>query len=133
MDLREIIARAVPQNEWYWCGYPGHLIVASNCRFHLHTRIGLVIVSTVGDYWPAGAKKREAIGTGRDFETMVFLAKDTERPEGEPLTYEEIDFCGSCDSEESEIQHHTMCKIWSCADKQRIAACAMIEAAEAGK
>ena len=30
----------VPESEWVWCGYAGHLIVAAQCRLHLHTRIG---------------------------------------------------------------------------------------------
>lgn len=35
---------------WKWYGYAGHLIVAARCAYHLCTRVGDVLVSTVGDY-----------------------------------------------------------------------------------
>lgn len=114
----ELKARTVEKADWYWCGYPGHFICASMCHFHLHTRVGHVIVSTVGDYHMTHDGPRESIGRDRDFETYVFLVKDTERPEGEPLDYNEMDARGSNDSEESERQHHAMCKKWSTAKMQ---------------
>lgn len=115
--------RSVPKDKWYWCGYPGHLIVADQCRFHLHTRVGRVIVSTVGDYRPSHkGGERDTIGCDRYFETYVFLARDTERPEGEPLNYGEIDSFASNDSEESERQHYEMCERWATAEQQAEAA-----------
>lgn len=42
----------IPKSEWKWFGAAGHLIVASDCRFHLTTVIGPYVVSTVGEYWP---------------------------------------------------------------------------------
>ncbi len=110
----------VPRADWHWCGYAGHLIVAHRCAFHLHTRIGQAIVSTVGDY--RRGDKREPIGLNRDFETYVFLALDTERPEGVPLNYSEIDSEGTNDSEESERQHYAMCEKWATAEMQAEAA-----------
>lgn len=117
------IPDAVPRGDWYWCGYAGHLIVADQCRYHLNTRVGNVIVSTVGDYRPSHkGGERERIGCDRFFETYVFRAKDTARPEGEPLSYSEIDSAGTDDSEESESQHYAMCEKWASAEKQREAA-----------
>lgn len=121
-ELNSLIER-IEKADWYWCGYPGHLIVASDCRFHLHTRIGQVIVSTVGDYHPQHRSDSvpQNIGCDRKFETFVFVAKDTDRPEGEPLNYSEIDREGSNDSEESERQHHAMCEKWATAEMQAAA------------
>lgn len=42
----------VPQGDWRWYGTAGHFICASWCRFHLLTRVGDFIVSTVGEYVP---------------------------------------------------------------------------------
>ncbi len=88
-----------PVAEWRWFGCAGHLIVASNCRFHLCTQVGRFLVSTVGEYVPdetireIDAQARgvvlegrgdarladymrkigfQEIGYGRTYETMVF-------------------------------------------------------------
>ncbi len=55
-------------------GCAGHLIVASNCRWKRHTQVGNYRISSIGDYYPRDAKKRDTIGAGEDsfFETMVF-------------------------------------------------------------
>lgn len=37
---------------WKWFGKPGHFICADKCRFHLATKVGKYLVSTVGEYWP---------------------------------------------------------------------------------
>ena len=90
------------QADWIWMPHPGHLIVASDCRFHLCTCVGDFLVSTVGEWLPSeGAREilarsrgivlegkgdaREAdylqklgfeqIGAGRKYETMVFKAR----------------------------------------------------------
>ena len=64
----------VPKSEWVWYGYPGHLCVGRRCAYHLSTRIGSYLVSTVGAYYPLGSGKMETIGGGEAdyFETMVF-------------------------------------------------------------
>ncbi|RMG89795.1 MAG: hypothetical protein D6706_20640 [Chloroflexi bacterium] len=78
----------IPQSEWKWSGHAGHLCVGRWCRFHLHTQVGRVIVSTVGEYLhprhSGGSEQAEAeylkehgyeeIGYGRKYETMVFMA-----------------------------------------------------------
>lgn len=89
----------IPRSEWEWFGSPGHFICSHDCRFHLCTRVGSVLVSTVGQYFPdegvrdiiassrgitlrgKGDARRadylrqvgyEEIGYGRTYETMVF-------------------------------------------------------------
>lgn len=90
-----------PPETWIWMPHPAHLIVSHDCRFHLATVVGDVIVSTVGEYFPdsetreilancrgiklqgRGDERRhdymkkigyEEIGCGRKYETMVFKA-----------------------------------------------------------
>jgi hypothetical protein len=89
-----------PQSEWEWFGTPGHHIMAFWCRFHLTTKVGEYLVSTVGELvhpvnleggqdalrwqrknWP-GAE----VGCGRYYETMVFHTS----------SLCEADLCGQC-------------------------------------
>jgi hypothetical protein len=96
------------RDQWVWMPHPAHLVVSSDCRFHLATWVGGHIVSTVGEYLPdEGVREihcqvrgiilegrgdvRRAdflrksgfieIGHNRLYETMVFLAR--RRPEAE--------------------------------------------------
>lgn len=62
-------------------GCAGHLIVASRCRWHRHTQVGLFRISSIGNYYPDRNGERETIGAGERayFETMVF------KTTGEPV------------------------------------------------
>ena len=42
----------VPVEEWEWFGSAAHFICGRWCRFHLATKVGPWLVSTVGEYWP---------------------------------------------------------------------------------
>lgn len=91
----------IPKEKWEWFGLSGHFILGHKCQFHLCTKVGRYLVSTVGQYLPDEgvreiyAKSRgvdlegigddreadymkkigyEEIGCGRTFETMVFKA-----------------------------------------------------------
>lgn len=57
---------AVPKANWVWMPHSAHLIVGSDCRFHLATKIGKYIVSTVGEYLP-DAPVREIFAESRKF------------------------------------------------------------------
>jgi hypothetical protein len=86
---------------WQWFGNAGHFICAQWCRFHLCTKVGDYLVSTVGEYVPdEGAREIHAqvrgielegrgdarladymkkvgfqeIGFRRTYETMIFRA-----------------------------------------------------------
>ncbi len=88
--------------DWVWMPHPGHFICGFDCRFHLTTKVGEVIVSTVGEYFPdepvreilAKSRGIELVGSGderlrdyhrkigfedighqRKYETMVFRAE----------------------------------------------------------
>ena len=88
-------------DKWVWFGNAGHFICARWCQFHLCTKVGRYLVSTVGEYMPdegsreiyaksanivleGGGDERYAdfmkkhgfveIGYARKYETMVFRA-----------------------------------------------------------
>ena len=80
---------AVSEAKWEWFGTPGHFICAAWCRFHLCTKVGPWLVSTVGEYvhprhskgneedeteWLTKNWPGEDIGIGRKYETLVFRA-----------------------------------------------------------
>lgn len=92
---------AMSKADWIWMAHPAHYICSFDCRFHLATKVGGVIVSTVGEYFPdapireimaksRGIKLRgigderkhdylerigfDEVGIGRLYETMVFKA-----------------------------------------------------------
>lgn len=81
--------KPISQNDWEWFGRAGHYICGRWCRFHLCTKVGKYLISSVGEYvhprhgkgieqaeaewlqenWPG-----EDIGYDRKYETMVFFA-----------------------------------------------------------
>ena len=68
------VKKPIPTAEWEWLGYAAHLCVSNRCLFHLATRVGTFIVSTVGHYLPDAHSQPTSIGGGDSdlFETMVF-------------------------------------------------------------
>lgn len=84
------------ESKWKWFGHAGHLCVGHACRFHLCTKVGKYLVSTVGEYYGhPEAEKPQEIGYGRLFETMVFRA-------GKPCALAECG-CGLPEISGSEI------------------------------
>jgi len=78
-----------PRETWEWFGNAAHFICGRWCRFHLTTKVGPWLVSTIGEYVhprnSGGSERKEAewlkenwpgedIGPGRKYETMVFRA-----------------------------------------------------------
>lgn len=111
---------AIPKDEWRWFGSAGHLIVGSDCRFHLATLVGDVLVSTVGDYHPPHDHdgKPHTIGLERLYETMVFKAgKPCTEPEclcGMPeIAGCEMDFAGYNTRGHAQRGHLDMCEKWA--------------------
>ena len=84
----------IKRDRWKWFGYAGHLIVSDSCRFHLWTKVGKFIISTVGDYRPTKDGGMETIGADKDsfFETYVFrFGKYDDCGCPMPRSWEEID------------------------------------------
>lgn len=101
-----------PKSDWVWYGYAGHLCVGKRCAYHLCTRVGGFLVSTVGHYLPDG-KTMETIGSGADayFETMVFPC-DGEEPSGDPniTSLQELECERYAKSLDAERGHRAMCE-----------------------
>lgn len=96
---------------WKWYGYAGHLCVSRRCAYHLCTRIGDYLISTVGAYYPFGSDKMETIGGGREdfYETFVFKCEGDDN-NGDPIiTTDEIDTKRYAKSIEAEEGHYAFC------------------------
>jgi hypothetical protein len=48
----------ITKDKWLWMPHAGHFICGNDCRFHLATKVGKYLVSTVGEYWPDQAVRR---------------------------------------------------------------------------
>lgn len=103
-----------PQNEWKWYGYAGHFSGGSACAYHLCTRIGGFLISTLGDYRPPSrGGKRQLLGLANDswFETFVFHCEG-EDENGDPIvpSFNEIDSRRYGTSIEAERGHYEFCQ-----------------------
>jgi len=110
----------IDPRDWKWCGFPGHFIAARWCRFHLTTRVGDFIISTVGDYRPCyGGHEQDTLGADPDdlYETMVSpVASEGECPVGAAKTWEPELQERFATSEAAEQRHMELC--WLYAAKQ---------------
>ncbi len=81
--------KRIPESKWEWHGFAAHFCCGEWCRFHMATKIGAHLISTVGKYvhprnsgaselternWLLENPEGEQIGYGRTYETMVFKA-----------------------------------------------------------
>ncbi len=131
-----------PASKWVWMPHTGHLCVGMDCRFHLNTRVGRYVVSTVGEYLPDSSswhiyaqgkgvtlsglgddlradflKKVGYIEVGfkRTYETMVFRAKKV-KDSCCPWQMDEpteLDMEGYSQAGEAYAGHLRMCAKWS--------------------
>jgi len=97
---------------WKWYGFAGHLIVSDRCAYHLTTKVGNFLISTVGAfrknyyddfYTPIGSGKTEL------FETCAFLCPG-EDEFGNPIRGEELSCQRFGDSKEAEVNHYAECR-----------------------
>lgn len=130
-------------SDWIWMGHPGHFICARDCKFHLNTKVGDYIVSTVGELIH-DAPVREIlastrgivlegkgddrladymqkvgygdIGYDRKYETMVFRAlkgKTECCPFVADYTGGELDALGYNDAGRAYAGHMELCRKWA--------------------
>ena len=105
----------IPENKWQWYGFPLHFICGARCRFHMGTKIGKYVISSVGDYFvkPDDEKPTE-IGYNRLYETYVFKYAGPKKcgccPEIKPS---EIDSASYNDPKEARKGHMKMCRKWA--------------------
>lgn len=96
-------------------GFPGHLCVSSSCRFHLTTRVGRFLVSTIGAYVrPDKPQVWTEVGYNRKFETMVFrvigkCACGIDCGQA-AVEYSEIEMVGYNDPASAQLGHAKMIK-----------------------
>ena len=118
--------------DWRWYGYSGHFICGQWCRFHLCTKVGKYLVSTVGRYVHprnSGSGEQserefleanpngEEVGCGRFYETMVFKAGAPCSAEGCDCGLPDInginlDFSGYQTAAEATKGHYKLCAKW---------------------
>jgi len=110
----------INQEQWEWYGFPGHYNRAQWCLFHLCTKVGNVIVSTVGEMIPPGESVHQEIGPDRFFETMVFNTSeerciDPECKCGMPVIsdFRELAFQGYNTAEDAHQGHMEICQQWA--------------------
>lgn len=122
---------SISPSEWEWFGHAGHFICARWCRFHLCTKVGPYLVSTVGEYVPlheAGNSEQaesewlavnapgKDIGCGRKYETMVFKAGEpcdsTDCNCGMPMpeTWSELDMLPANNAGDARDNHMVLCE-----------------------
>lgn len=49
-EQQRIASRVKPES-WEWYGHAAHFICGRSCRFHIATKVGKYLVSTVGELW----------------------------------------------------------------------------------
>lgn len=112
---------ATKHRDWKWYGYAGHFIGGKSCSYHLATRIGDYLVSTVGDYHTADGK-RNLLGAADDswFETMVFpCAGEESTGDAIILNWDSIDGERYAESLLAEQGHYRYCKKYAALPRKR--------------
>ena len=112
----------IDPRDWKWCGFPGHFIAARWCRFHLTTRVGNVLISTLGDYRPCSEKhERDTLGAASDsfYEVMVFPVIDNDVCyAGDPDTSNSLLQERFATPEEAEKRHMELCGLYAAKEEK---------------
>jgi len=132
----------ITKDKWVWMPHAGHFICSDKCQFHLNTRVGKYIISTVGEYLPDSQvreilaecrgikldgkgdareydwKKKagwEELGYNRTYETMVFKSKNSNHKccPWEIKSGAEIDMDGYKDADSAYKGHLELCNKYS--------------------
>lgn len=110
-------------DKWKWFGHPAHFILGQRCRFHMATKAGKYLISTVGELPKTGTTVElmqwDTLGASECFyETFVFLAgrKCSSKNCGcglPDISGMEVDSLRSITAGEATKTHYRMCKKWS--------------------
>ena len=102
----------IPKDQWVWYGFAGHFIGGHSCAYHLCTRIGNKVISTVGAYYPRSQEEMVTLGIGPEdyYETMIFEC-DGEDENGNPNihVFTELERHMYGDSLKAEQGHRAIC------------------------
>lgn len=119
--------------QWEWYGHNAHFICGRWCRFHMATKVGPWLVSTVGLFvhprrsgggetpereWLKDNPNGEEVGCDRFYETMVFKAGAPCAVEGcgcglPAINGSEVDFLGYQTAGEARKGHMELCRKWA--------------------
>jgi hypothetical protein len=125
--------KAVPRKDWEWFGNAAHFCCGRWCRFHMATKVGPWLVSTVGEFVhpkdSGGSEQAEGewlsknwpgsdVGLGRKYETMVFKAGDPCRAPGcmcgiPYISGGELEMKGYNAAGDATRGHVAMCERWA--------------------
>lgn len=109
----------IAEKDWIWQGRAGHFCGSLDCRFHLATRVGDHLISTVGDYHPRGSKEPQQVGLDRLFETMVFCADGALKCGCAEMTgWDEVDADGYNTASDAQAGHMAMCRKYASLDEE---------------
>lgn len=122
----------IPADKWQWFGHAAHFICGAWCRFHMATKVGDYLVSTVGLYvhprhsssegaeaaWLKANPNGERIGCDRFYETFVFKAGAPCKVEGcncglPSIDGSEIDTLSANDAGTARENHMKLCRKWA--------------------
>jgi hypothetical protein len=105
---------AIPEKDWIWYGNAGHLCVQNDCRYHLTTRVGRYLISSIGEYFPSNEEGMKEIGIGRYYETLVFdIIGDITENGKPPVFHDEIDYLAANTAQEAYQNHISLCHKWA--------------------
>lgn len=124
--------KSIPAEKWQWFGHAAHFICGNWCRFHMATKVGDYLVSTVGLYvpprhsssegaeaaWLKANPNGERIGYDRFYETFVFKAgtpcKAKDCNCGLPsIDGSELDTLAANDARTARKNHMKLCRKWA--------------------
>lgn len=97
---------------WRWYGYGVPYPLAALCNFHLCTKAGGFLISTIGDYRPI-EDKIQPLYNNLEY-LSVIQEFDYEDPFGTPVVYkEELETRGYRSAIEAERGHYLLCRKYS--------------------
>lgn len=123
VEAKSVKPKRVPESEWEWFGLPGHFVGGMDCRFHMLTKIGGYLVSSVGAYFPDGSRAESDepkwIGHGRKYETYVFkVGEMCDCGCGQPMINQEdcgeVYALGSNNAVSAQGNHMKACELVAC-------------------
>jgi hypothetical protein len=107
------------KQDWVWMPHAGHFMCGHECRFHLATYVGGVIVSTVGELvYPTEPKKYQSIYSNYTYQSVVVPAvpgdpKYTCCPYTIICSADNAETVGYNDANAATAGHMALCEKWA--------------------
>lgn len=101
---------------WEWFGHALHFCGSSRCKFHLGTKVGPWVVSTIGDYFPSPMREplNSPVGDEKPlfYETVVFPVTGALGCGCPDHHGQEVDGRRYATAQEATAGHMGMCRKW---------------------